>query len=195
MHESDDTVVIIDPDDPLTQRIVEVCDHIGVFIEYWGFRAIHGRVWALLALTDRPLAQIDIASLLGVSRALVHSAVTELEAWGLVRRTGDNRRAPIEAETDVWPIILSVLRQREWVMLEEVRLSLDAAIVAAQLHERSSGQAPFSVERLRELAQLTELAQSFLKALLSLPFAEESRGVRGVIRAATGLLNKVRRRG
>lgn len=194
MNEHEENVVIIDPDDPLTQRIVEVSDQIGAFIEYWGFRAIHGRVWTLLALTDRPLAQIDIASLLGVSRALVHSAVTELEEWELVRRTGTNRRAPIEANTDVWPVILSVVRQREWAMLEAVRLSIDAALVAAQLHERSTGQTPFSTERLRELAQLTELAQSFLKALLSLPTSEETRGVRGVIRTATGLLNRVRRR-
>ena len=195
MRESNERVVVIDPDDPLTHQILEVCDRVGVFIEYWGFRAIHGRVWALLALTDQPLAQIDIASLLGVSRALVHGAVTELEGWGLVRRRGTHRRAPVEAEMDVWPVIMSVLRSREWVMLESVRLSLDAAMVSAQLHQRRTGEEPFSIARLQELAQLTKLAQGFLKALLSLPESGEARGVRGLLRSATGLLQRARRRG
>lgn len=192
MEVSSERVVVIDPEDPLTHRILEVCDRVGVFIEYWGFRAIHGRVWALLALTDRPLSQVDIARLLGVSRALVSGAVTELEGFGLVRRRAQDRRAPVVAVTDVWPVILSVIRQREWVMLEEVRLALDGAIVAAQLHQRRTGEEPFALSRLQELAQLTALAQSFLKALTSIPVSEESHGVRGVIRAATSALQRVR---
>ena len=34
----------------LDRRVLEVCDAIGEFIEYWGFKSIHGRVWAMLAL-------------------------------------------------------------------------------------------------------------------------------------------------
>src|SRR4051812_41709734 len=56
--------------DPLTTRIGQVCDAVGAFIEYWGFKAIHGRIWALLALRNGPLAQAEIAKTLGVSRAL-----------------------------------------------------------------------------------------------------------------------------
>ena len=49
-HSPDAAAVIIN------RRVMEVCDSIGDFIEYWGFKAIHGRVWALLALSTDPLA-------------------------------------------------------------------------------------------------------------------------------------------
>lgn len=195
MLDDSDDIVVIDPDDALTRRVLEVCEHTGVFIEWWGFRAIHGRVWTLLALTGRPLSQVDIATLLDVSRSLVHGAVQELETWGLVQREGEHRRAPISAVVDVWPIITHVLRTREWMMIESVRLSLEAALEEAELHTRRIGTAPFSVERLRELHQLTEMAQSFLKIILTLRLADEERGVRSFLRTATSVIQGLRKVG
>lgn len=185
--------VVIDLADPLTRRILDVCDGTGAFIEWWGFRAIHGRVWTLLALTGRPLSQIDIAALLDVSRSLVHGAVNELEAWGLIQRVGKHRRAPIVAVTEVWPVITQVLRTREWMMIERVRIALEAAVQEADLHFQRTGQEPFSRERLRELSQLTEMAQSFLRVILNLRGTEEGRGVRQFLRTATQVVAGLRR--
>src|SRR5699024_2798703 len=109
MHEDPEDIVIIDLADPLTQRVLDVCERTGDFIAWWGFRAIHGRVWTLLALLDRPLAQRDIAELLGVSRGLISGAITELEDWNLVERVSADRRAPVVANVDVWPVISHVL--------------------------------------------------------------------------------------
>lgn len=190
--EPEDTVVI-DLSDPLTRRMLEVCDRTGDFIEWWGFRAIHGRVWTLLAMTARPLSQVDIAALLDVSRSLVHGAVNELEEWGLVQRVGTHRRAPIVAVTEVWPIITQVLRTREWMMIERVRVALEAASQEAELHFQRTGQEPFSRESLAELVQLTEMAQSFLKVILQLRVADEGRGVRQFLRTATQVISGLRR--
>lgn len=193
MSENSEETVVIDPQDPLTQRILDVCDRTGDFIEWWGFRAIHGRVWTLLAITGRPLSQMDISVLLDVSRSLVNGAVLELEEWGLVERVGDHRRAPIVAVTEVWPIITQVLRTREWMMIERVRLALEAAAQEADVHYLRTGQQPFSRERLHELMQLTEMAQSFLKVILNLRLADEGRGVRAFLRTATQVLSGFRR--
>lgn len=193
MSELNDEPVIIDPRDPLTQRILDVCDGTGDFIEWWGFRAIHGRVWTLLAIMGRPLSQTDIAVLLEVSRSLVHGAVQELEEWGLVQRVGDHRRAPIVAVTEVWPIITHVLRTREWMMIERVRVALEAASQEADVHFLRTGQEPFSRERLRELTQLTEMAQGFLKVILNLRVSDEGRGLRNFLRTATQVLSGLRR--
>ena len=73
------------PRDRMTLRILGVCDAVGAFIEGWGFRAIHGRVWALLALSRAPMPQTVIAETLGVSRSLVSLAISELMEYGLVR--------------------------------------------------------------------------------------------------------------
>lgn len=193
MSELDDEPVIIDPHAPLTQRILDVCDGTGDFIEWWGFRAIHGRVWTLLALMGRPLSQTDIAVLLDVSRSLVHGAVQELEEWGLVQRAGNHRRAPIVAVTEVLPIITHVLRTREWMMIERVRVALEAASQEADLHFLRTGQEPFSRERLRELTQLTEMAQGFLRVILNLRVSDDGRGLRHFLRTATQALAALRR--
>lgn len=195
MQEETDETGVIDPDDALTRRVLEVCENTGIFIEWWGFRAIHGRVWTLLALTGRPLSQVDIAALLDVSRSLVHGAVQELEEWGLVQREGDHRRAPISAVVEVWPIITQILRTREWMMIERVRLSLEAALQEADAHARRTGQSPFSIERLRELHQLTDMAQSFLKVILTLRMNDEDRGIRSFLRTATSVVQGIRKVG
>lgn len=179
-------------DGPLTRRVLQVCEQTGNFIEWWGFRSILGRVWTLLALRGEAMSQVEIAELLGVSKALVHGAISDLEARGLVRRVDDSRRAPWVAVIDVWPTITEVLRAREWMLIEQVRVALDAAIEEASIVKRKTGQEPFSIERLRLLASLTESAQNFLRMVLSLRVANESRGVRDLLRMATTVIQGLR---
>lgn len=193
MHADPNDIVIIDLADPLTQRVLDVCERTGEFIAWWGFRAIHGRVWTLLALLDRPLSQRDIAEFLGVSRALISGAVAELESWDLVVRIRDDRRAPLVANLDVWPVITHVLRTREWMLLEGVRVALDAAMQEAQLRAQR-GQAPvFSLERLEHLIELTELAQRVLQVILELRSVPRGRRVRYFVNAATYAIDGLRR--
>ena len=154
--------------DRLTTRVVAVCDAVGDFIESWGFRSIHGRVWTLLALSSRPLAQAEIAERLGVSRSLVSMAMTELDGFGLVRATGPERQAPWEANLDVWPIITDVLRAREWMLMERARLALEAARNEAEYRQRV-GEAPgYDVRRIRWLLMMTEFAQTTLRTIMNL---------------------------
>lgn len=148
----------------LTAEVVRICEAVGQFIEYWGFKAIHGRVWTLLALSRAPMNQADVARVLGVSRSLVNLAVSELTTFGLVRPVGDHRNAPYEAVLDVWPVIAGVLRSREWLLLENIRAALAAA--HADLGRHPAG--PWDAERVKSLLEMTELAQMLLKLLLSI---------------------------
>ena len=84
------------------RRLLHVCETAGAFIEYWGFKSIHGRVWTLLALSKEPISQVEVARILTVSRALVSQAMAELVSYGLVRPKGDHRNAPYEAVMDIW---------------------------------------------------------------------------------------------
>lgn len=153
--------------DRLTGRVVAVCDAVGDFIESWGFRSIHGRVWTLLALSSRPLAQAEIAERLAVSRSLVSLAITELGEFGLVRATGPERQAPWQATLDVWPIITDVLRSREWMLMERARLALEAADSEAEFQERSGEALDYDRRKIRWLLLMTEFAQTVLRAIMN----------------------------
>ena len=155
----------------LERRIVSVCDACGDFIEYWGFKSIHGRVWAYLTISSRPLSQTEIARALNVSRASICIAISELSEYGLVKPSNHLRHAPYEAVVDVWPVISNVLREREWMLLETARVALEGALNEL---ERITAEQPtddiaqnYNLARLKMLLQMTEWAQGVLKLIIN----------------------------
>ncbi len=174
-------------------RVLQVCDAVGTFIAYWGFKAIHGRIWTLLALKGRPLSQAALARTLGVSRALVSSAIAELSGYGLVRPVGGHRNAPYEAVMDVWPVIADVLRTREWMMIESARVALEAAIEEAEFAAEDGIDVDYDVGRMRLLLGLTETAQAFLRILVKLRLPKTFDSLGGWLTRASGLIQSLRR--
>jgi DNA-binding transcriptional regulator GbsR (MarR family) len=154
--------------DPLDRQVLRICDAVGEFIAYWGFKSASGRVWALLALHREPLTQVEIAEMLGVSRALVSTTMAELVDRGLARPLGASRKAPYQAVIDVWPSISEVLRSREWQLVERARLAFESAIEQAEFEASSGREVRYDVDRMRSLLTMTEMAQHFLRTVISL---------------------------
>ena len=174
--------------DRLDQRVRRVCEVVGTFIEYWGFKSIQGKVWTLLALRRHPMAQTEIADFFEVSRSLVSSAVAQLSQYGLVKPTGTHRNAPYEAVVDVWPTVSDVLRGREWMILESARVAIDGAIEEAEV----GGAGDYDVERMRFLAGLTELAQTFLRLIIGLRVPRRLDGIGEWVRRAGHFMRSFR---
>lgn len=181
------------PRDRLTLRVLQVCDAVGAFIAWWGFKAVHGRIWTVLALHRGPMSQASVARLLGVSRALVSSSMHELEEYGLVRTVGQGRHAPWEAVMDVWPVIADVLRSREWMMVESARVALEAAIEEAEIAEELGEHVPWNVNHMRVLLGLTETAQALLKILVALRVPRSIESLGGWLGKASSLIANLRR--
>jgi DNA-binding transcriptional regulator GbsR (MarR family) len=167
MFVDDRTTLDVPREDRLALRVRQVCEAVGEFIEYWGFKAIHGRIWTLLALRNEPVSQIEIAEFLGVSRSLVSQAVAELIEYGLVRPVSDHRNAPYEAVMDFWPTISDVLRDREWMLIEGARLALEGAVEEMEL-AGTRAAARFNVQRMRTLLRAAEMAQALLRLLIGI---------------------------
>lgn len=155
-------------DDGIERCVLEVCDAVGDFIEYWGFKAILGRIWTLLALRRRPMNQAQIARRLGVSRALVSGAMRELVRRGLVRPIHARPHAPYEAVIDVWPTIADVLRSREGLLLERTRQALEGALTESLAADARGIQPSYDRSRMRLLLAMTDLAQALLRLLIAL---------------------------
>lgn len=191
MQRDGDEVVSVRALDPATRRVLGVCDAIGAFIEYWGFKSIHGRVWTLLALRAEPVAQAEIAGTLGVSRSLVSGAVAELARLGLVRAVGDHRNAPYEAVMDFWPTIADVLRGREWMLLERARLALEAAI--DEVERDAAGGARYDAGRMKVLLAFTELGQALLRTLMTMRAPRTPDRLGAWIKGAASVVHRVRK--
>ena len=98
---------------------------VGQFIRYWGFRNIHGQIWAVVYLSDKPLSGVELAKILRVSKALVSLGLKELEAERLIEEChSENAKTKrYRAVHEVGPIIRGVLERRETPLLDKIQKS------------------------------------------------------------------------
>jgi len=157
----------------LSRVDLSVADAVGSLMELWGFRRQLGRIWAVLFLSDRPLAAPDLCDRLRISTGLLSMSLAELRRWGVVRSVevpGD-RKEHFEAETNVWRLVARVLREREQRAVEEALVTFERALaeVRAALADVDPGvkaAARFRAKRLELLADLSRAALNVLRVLV-----------------------------
>ena len=95
----------------LSPELIQLAESIGKFIEYWGFKSIHGRVWALLYLSARPLSSIELSRYLKVSKTLMSFSISVLRKYRVIQDAGKGikRTQYFEANPDISSVILNVL--------------------------------------------------------------------------------------
>ena len=179
----------------IRQQVLQVCNAVGDFIETWGFRGIHGKTWALLALSNQPLSQSQIAQRLGVSRSLVNLAISELAQRALVEPVDETRNSPYRARTDVWPSITNVLRSREWTLIEQTRLALEPLRDELLILKQTGKESTYDINRVELLLTMTELAQTMLRAILAVRMPASTEALlpwmRGTRRVINGLQKRI----
>src|SRR5437773_2366938 len=132
------------------ERLHEAADAVGALMEFWGFKRVMGRVWALLYLRGDELSASELCDQLSISSGAASMALSELEHWAVVRRirrAGD-RREYFEAETDVWKMISRVLRERELTQIERTLEVFDRA-----REQLARGGAPGEHARLQQISE------------------------------------------
>jgi len=142
-------------------------------MELWGFRRQLGRIWAVLFLSDRPLAAPDLCERLSISTGLLSMSLQELRHWGVVRgvAVAGDRKEHYQAETDVWRMVRRVLAEREKRAVEGALSAFEAALAEARgalrdVDPRVKRAARHQVERLSQLVALTRGALGMLRVLL-----------------------------
>ena len=143
-----------------------VTDAVGNAIEFWGFKANQGRVWALLYLRNRPFTAAEVQRELGLSKGATSMVLRELEGWGVVQRVRLPRADAwhFQAETDILKMVRRVIADREAPFVTRVESDLAEAERLARGARNVAPEALERITRLRTLAQLTRGAlQAFLK--------------------------------
>jgi DNA-binding transcriptional regulator GbsR (MarR family) len=94
-------------------------DVAGEFIQYWGFKKIHGRIWAHLFTASKPLDSQELMKRLKVSKGLVSLAVRDLLRHEVIleSHTGKHGTVYYGTNPDLMGVITNVLRQRESAIL------------------------------------------------------------------------------
>jgi len=157
----------------LSRTDLAVADAVGALMELWGFRRQLGRIWAVLFLSDRPLAAPDLCERLRISTGLLSMSLAELRRWGVVRSVeirGD-RKEHFEAETNVWKLVSRVLREREKRAVESALATFEGALgdlraALADVDPAVKRAARFKAKRLELLAELSRAALNLLRLLV-----------------------------
>jgi DNA-binding transcriptional regulator GbsR (MarR family) len=152
---------------PVPPELTDLSERIGRFIEQWGFKRVHGRIWCHLYLADRPVEAAWIIRRLRISKALVSLSLRELLAYAAIERAEDTPRSTrtYRANPALVGVIAGVLRARERPMLAGIQA---AAARLAGRPEREQQAAWVDPRRSARLNELAALACALLDRLLDL---------------------------
>jgi DNA-binding transcriptional regulator GbsR (MarR family) len=150
----------------LERADLAVADAVGALMELWGFRRQLGRLWAVLFLSERPLAAPELCDRLEISTGLLSMSLAELRRWGVVKGIAvpGDRKEHYQAETNVWRLVTRVLREREQRAVQD---ALDAFQAALREARRAADDVDPAVKRLaRFKAKRLELLSDLCRAAL-----------------------------
>jgi DNA-binding transcriptional regulator GbsR (MarR family) len=152
-------------------RVAEV---IGQLMEFWGFKAVMGRIWAVLYLAPEPLSAAELGERLALSAGAVSMAVGDLQKWGVVKKTWrpGERRDYYEPETSIWKMVSRVFRERELTYVREAISAFESALkqIAAVRPRASADQKKrlkFIENRLDSLLTVARVGEGLLNMLLA----------------------------
>jgi len=148
-------------------ELAEVAEQIGGFIQYWGFKKIHGRIWTHLYLAQEPLDAADLMRRCGISKALASISLRDLLEYQVILETGKTPDGTqgYRANPDITGVIFGVLRAREKKMLSQIQAShrLLKGLPGPEL----AGQR-LDPARVNTLGEMIEFAESALEQALGL---------------------------
>lgn len=147
----------------LARSQLQIAEVFGNIADFWGFTRTQGRIFGLVFLSPAPLDQRTIRERLAISAGSASMTVTSLVEWGVLRRVGRQ----LEAETDFWKLITTVIRRREREEVEDA-IEQARAVMEALNAGPSTDEISFAKKRLAHLLQFFETGMSLLEAVIAL---------------------------
>ena len=143
-----------------------LAERIGEFIQYWGFKKIHGKVWAHIFLSKEPMCSSELTERLGVSKALISQTVHELLEYEVIEQKEKNKRSCCyKSNLNLATVITAVLRKRERRLLSEIYTSYRNV---SDMSDNQLSELNIDSERLNKLGKMIQFAEQFLGGILKL---------------------------
>ena len=118
---------------------------------YWGINRTMAEIHALLFVTRAALCTDDIMEQLHISRGNASMNLRALVDWGLINRVhklGD-RKEYFEADTDVWHMFETIMRERRRREVEPIIDTIDRCVEMVEAHRAEDGEQADDVVEFR----------------------------------------------
>jgi DNA-binding transcriptional regulator GbsR (MarR family) len=161
-------------EDDIQTAELRVAEVIGQLMEFWGFKAVMGRIWGILYLAPEPLSAAELGERLALSSGAVSMALGDLQKWGVVKKSWrpGERRDYYEPETSIWKMVSRVFRERELGYVREAISAFEGGLkqVAAARSRATAEQKKrlkFIENRLDSLLTVARVGEGLLNMLLA----------------------------
>ncbi len=144
----------------VNKNTLDIANKIGSFIEYWGFKEVHGRIWTLIFLSPEPVDANYFIDNLQISKALASMSIKELLYFNVILEVKKDRPGTqkYSINPDITNVILDVIKKREIVMLTEIQSSFKS-LVATQ---NTKPDQHIDTQRMHELGVMVDSAYLLL---------------------------------
>lgn len=152
----------------LPVEIYKLEEAVGDFMQYWGFKKIHGRIWVHLYTAAAPLDTEELMSRLQVSKGLMSLAMRELLQHSVIKQTSTGKHGTVfySANEDLQSVIFDVLKKREAQTLLATKDILDklGKLKRAELEKHN-----LDSQKIHAVLNLTTSASELLNFFLHQP--------------------------
>lgn len=147
-------------------KVVALTSHVGEFIDYWGFKAIEGKIWSLTYISDRPLGPSDYIQAFDISKGLVSQCVKRLVEYDVLIEVSEagKKKQFYRANDDLVNVIKGVLRVRERRMLEQVEKSAKSL---EKVGSKKLEKLEVDIDKVKKVGELTQAAKVLLEMMVN----------------------------
>ena len=139
---------------------------VGQFMEYWGFKKIHGRIWTHLYTSTKELDSIELMKRLRVSKGLMSLAIRDLVKYKVIfpHHTGRHGTTFYTTNPNLFDVITNVLKNRERKMLTQ---AIKASEKLASLNQNKLDSHQLSLEKIQDILSMSASSLVLLEAFLN----------------------------
>lgn len=134
----------------------------------WGINKTMSQIHALLYAESNPLDTDSIMNKLGISRGNANMNLHRLLDWELIHKVhfkGD-RKDYYSAETDVWKIVSTIIRERQQREIAPIRKNLKGCIQTLEAGGLEDKESKEFKKRIENYMEFLEMFERFTEALL-----------------------------
>lgn len=140
----------------------------GEMASAWGINKTMSQIHALLYAESHPLDTDTIMETLGISRGNANMNLRRLLDWELIHKEhyeGD-RKDYFSAETDVWKIVSTIIRERQQREIAPIRENLQKCIETLEAGGLNDEESKEFKVRIENYMEFLEMFERFTDALL-----------------------------
>lgn len=134
----------------------------------WGINKTMSQIHALLYAESEPLDTDTIMEKLGISRGNANMNLHRLLEWELIRKVNfkGSRKDFYSAETDIWKIVSTIIRERQQREIEPIRAELKECIKTLEKGGLQDEESIEFKQRIQNYYDFLEMFERFTDALL-----------------------------